>query len=219
MSNPLLSRRALLTLAGLGGFGGFLVWMAVRLGKPRGRPGVNVVNGVLRINNAPAAEGAPVAAGDRLATGPGGSAMVVVGRDAYLLREDTELAFDGEGTTVTGLSLLRGAVLSVFAPKPVAIATPMATIGIRGTGCYVEIVPGGTYVCLCYGRADIQATDGTREDVTTTHHESPRWIRPGAGGPSIQPAPMLNHRDAELILLESLVGRMPPFGDEPMPGY
>jgi hypothetical protein len=31
------------------------------------------------------------------------------------------------------------------------------------------------------------------------------------------PADVINHTDAELILLESLVGRVPPFGGNPTP--
>jgi hypothetical protein len=31
----------------------------------------------------------------------------------------------------------------------------------------------------------------------------------------IEPAPVINHTDEELILLESLVGRVPPFGSTP----
>lgn len=215
----MLSRRALLALAGMGGFGAFLAWMATRLERPRGRPGVNVVNGVLRINGSEAAEGAPVAAHDRLATGPGGQAIVVVGEDAYLLRENTEVALSGEGFTVRGLTVLQGGLLAVFGSKPVRIATPTATIGIRGTGCYVEAAPTETYLCLCYGIAELQAIGGGQETLFTTHHESPRWIRPRSGSGAIEPAPMRNHRDAELILLESLVGRLPPFGEEPMAGY
>jgi len=39
--------------------------------------------------------------------------------------------------------------------------------------------------------------------------------RGDGGPPSIRPAPVRDHTDAELVLLESLVGRVPPFhGDE-----
>jgi hypothetical protein len=48
-------------------------------------------------------------------------------------------------------------MLSVFGPEKLTIDTPLATNGIRGTGVYVEITPYRSYVCLCYGQADLQA--------------------------------------------------------------
>jgi hypothetical protein len=51
---------------------------------------------------------------------------------------------------------------------------------------------------------------GTRR-VQTKHHEEPLLIRDDGGIMRIAPAPFLNHTDDELILLESLCGRVPPF--------
>ena len=49
-----------------------------------------------------------------------------------------------------------------------------------------------------------------RETVRTSHHEQPRYIM-GAGAPQmLMGAPVINHTDAELILLEGRVGRRPP---------
>jgi hypothetical protein len=47
--------------------------------------------------------------------------------------------------------------------------------------------------------------------VKTTHHEQPLLLREDAGILRAEPGPFRNHSDAELILLESLVGREPPF--------
>jgi len=47
------------------------------------------------------------------------------------------------------------------------------------------------------------------ETVTTSHHDQPRFIY--SGEKRIDPAPVINHSDQELILLERLVGRVPPF--------
>ena len=51
------------------------------------------------------------------------------------------------------------------------------------------------------------------EDVKTRHHESPRYIYKSVQGDGrlIAGAPVINHTDEELILLESLVHRKPPF--------
>ena len=113
-----------------------------------------------------------------------------------------------------GLRIVTGAVLSVFQPgKPKMINTPTATIGIRGTGIYVEALPGETYVCTCYGVADLAAVNdpAAYETVRTEHHDQPRFVMAHGAPQMIMKAPVINHTDAELILLESLVGRVPAF--------
>ena len=93
------------------------------------------------------------------------------------------------------------------------IITATAVTGIRGSGVYVESDTERTYLCTCYGIGDLAASADprVRETVRTTHHESPRFIY-GPGAPSlITRAPVFNHTDAELIMLEAMVGRKPPF--------
>jgi len=44
------------------------------------------------------------------------------------------------------------------------------------------------------------------------HHDKPLYILANATpGESIRRAPFINHTDQELMLIESLVGRTPPF--------
>jgi ribosomal 50S subunit-recycling heat shock protein len=47
--------------------------------------------------------------------------------------------------------------------------------------------------------------------VRTRHHDEPRYIYRKGMPRMMEKAPVVNHTDAELILLESLVGRKPPF--------
>ena len=56
-----------------------------------------------------------------------------------------------------------------------------------------------------------------RETVRTTHHEQPRYVMARGAPQMLMRAPVINHSDAELVLLESLVGRKPPF--LALPGY
>jgi len=93
------------------------------------------------------------------------------------------------------------------------VITPTVTIGIRGTAVYVEVEPQRTYVCTCYGEAVLEPVGdaSARETVRTTHHEQPRYIYAKGAPKMVTPAPMLNHADAELEMLEALVGRKPPF--------
>ena len=47
--------------------------------------------------------------------------------------------------------------------------------------------------------------------MKTTHHESPLLLTESDGVVRAEPGPFRNHTDAELIMLEALVGREPPF--------
>jgi hypothetical protein len=52
----------------------------------------------------------------------------------------------------------------------------------------------------------------SRETVSATHHDKPLYIlAKGKTGGAIRLAPFINHTDQELALIESLVGRTPPF--------
>jgi len=183
------------------------------------KSGVSRINGSVLINGKATQVGAQVRPGDVIETGRG-DAVVVVNRDAYMVRAGTKLEFGGSASTASQgtLRVLAGKVLSVFVPgNRVEIVTRTSTIGIRGTGLYVECVPDCTYACTCYGSAQLNPlADPTKaETVTTMYHDAPRYIyasaKMSAKGLLIEPAPVVNHTDAELILLESLVGRKVPF--------
>lgn len=168
------------------------------------------LNGELRINGKLATTDTAIGSNDTLLTGAGSQAIFVVGKDAFILRENSELQLSGNHLLVEGLRLVTGALLSVFGKSRHRIETPTATIGIRGTGLYVEAQPDLTYVCTCYGTTDIGVTanPGKTETIESKHHDAPRYV--SADG-RLYPAPMLNHTDEELMLIETLVGRTTPF--------
>jgi hypothetical protein len=129
---------------------------------------------------------------------------------------------------LAGLRLLTGALLSVSRASPIRVETANASIGIRGTGWYAESQPDQTYFCTCYGTADIGSRDdpSSRQTVAATHHDRPLYVVSDApAGQRVRNAPFINHTDQELMLIETLVGRTPPFvfpRDEykgPRPGY
>jgi hypothetical protein len=180
------------------------------------RPGDMVeVKGEVLLNGKQAAAGAAMKPGDSVVTGRDSSAVFVLGRDAFLMRENSELRTAGSGVLVDSLRITTGKLLSVFGNGRRNITTPTATIGIRGTGIYVEAEAERTYVCTCYGLVDLQANNmrEAKETVNTTHHDAPRYILAQGEMPirMIVPAPVINHSDAELTMLEALVGRTPPF--------
>jgi hypothetical protein len=120
------------------------------------------------------------------------------------------------GLIIDSMRLLSGKLLSVFGrrQKPHTITTSTATIGIRGTGIYLESEADRSYVCTCYGQTRIVASadPDISQDVVSKHHDSPLYVLPSASnGKLIVAAPFINHTDSELALIEELVGRTTPF--------
>lgn len=188
-----------------------LISRALAAGDLPGGTGIARLEGTATVNGRPARVGSPLAMGDRVATGSDSQAVVVLKGDAFLLRSKTIIEVKGRENTLTELIIAGGRVLSVFARKPVTVKASTATIGIRGTGAYFEVEPKSVYFCLCYGEAAIDGPRMPSKVVKTTHHESPLVLREDGGIMSAEPGPFQNHTDDELILLESLVGREPPF--------
>ena len=155
--------------------------------------------------------------GDTIETGENSEIVFTLGKDAHLLRSNTRMTFQNDNDLAGVMRLISGAVLSVFGSGRKSIITPIATIGIRGTGTYFEVSDNDTYLCTCYGETEINANDdpAVNDRVSTKHHEAPRTIRRSAEGVSIQEAKVRNHTDSELIMLEATVGREPPFADDP----
>lgn len=194
---------------------------ALAMGSRPIMPGIHSMRGSVMVNGKPAQEGDPVARGDAVAVGPNSQAIVVIERDAFLLRENTLVEF-GTDIVKQTLRLVSGKILSVFSKGEHRILTSTTTIGLRGTGGYVEDVDlARVYFCLCYGETELQTIGGYRVSYRTTHHESPRYIYRDAGiAKPVVEGPMLNHTDAELIMLEGLVGRYPTFyGSEKNDAY
>lgn len=211
-------RRFFLRASAVAGTGIALAALRSALAQGAQPPGIYRMDGEVRLNGVPARPGMRVAPGDTLETGARGEAVFVVGRDAFLVRAGTRLETSGRRAFIGVLRIVTGKVLSVFGPGGRRVETATATVGIRGTGIYVESEPERTYVCTCYGVADLQPRDAPRlrETVSTSHHEQPRYIYRGSSMPAnrmMEKAPVVNHTDAELTLLESLVGRRPPFLD------
>jgi hypothetical protein len=206
-------RRRWLQLLAAGAMGNLSVWMSNALAKGDKPlpPAIHRLEGTAQVNGRDAKVGTPVALGDRISTGSKSQAVIVLGADAFLLRSDTALELKGSGGVLSELSVAAGKVLSVFEKKPVAIKAQTASIGIRGTGGYLEVIPGEVYFCLCYGEAQIDGPGAAPKQVKTKHHESPLIMYTGGAAMRIESGPFRDHKDQELILLESLVGREPPF--------
>lgn len=174
---------------------------------PAGRS-IYSLQGSLTINGAHATPDSVIRPNDLLKTGPKSQAIFVVGQDAFTLRENSELQLSGDNLLVGGLRLVTGALLSVFGKTPHNIQLATATIGIRGTGVYAETDPDLSYICTCYGITEIASSTGEKTTVESRHHDAAKYVT--AKG-EILPARFINHTDEELMLIETLVGRTPPF--------
>ncbi len=216
----LARREALLKLAATGalGAGGILglVRDALSAGSLPATPGFRRLKGPVGVDNTRASIGLNIKMGQTVMTGEGGEAVYLIGPDAFLQREKTKITFDESGG-VQVMRIITGSVLSVFGKgrekaRNLQISTTTATIGIRGTGCYIEAEEARTYFCLCYGEAEVtpKGDPKQKELIETKHHDHPIYIN-AAGGRMMAPATVINHTDAELILLENSVGRWPPF--------
>ena len=174
-------------------------------------PGVLKVTGNVTINGKIARLGMAVGTGDTLVTGANSEIIYVIGQDAFLQRENSTVSFSGAAADV--MRVLTGKILSVFGKGHKRLETATATIGIRGTGCYIESEAERVYFCLCYGVAELApSADPTHiEHIETKHHDHPVYINDDSSMPMMVDASVINHSDAELELLESLVGRRPPF--------
>lgn len=182
--------------------------------------GIRKVQGEVSVNGAPAQVGSIVFPGDVITTGSASLGVFVVGKDAFLVRENSRLELAGEkagtepGATkfVKTLKVAAGKVLSVFGSTGKRIETLTAIAGTRGTGVYIESDPEVTYLCLCYGAVDLSSATkpDARDSFSTEYHES-RYILPSGGGRIFLKAPKINHTDEELVMLEALVGRKVPF--------
>ena len=212
--NGAAARRAALrrlAMAGAIGSGGMTGLLRAALAANM-QTGMRSIRGSVAIDGRPATQGQEIRPGQKVVTGPGSEAIYVIGQDAFLQHENSAFGIEKEAS-VAVLRYITGKVLSVFGKGRKRLDTPTAMIGIRGTGCFIDAGEDSIYFCLCYGSAVVEpkGNPAARRRLQTTHHESPLYVSSGKNGPAFRPAGMVDHTDAELIMLEALTGRLPPF--------
>lgn len=183
---------------------------------PAGRS-IHALTGDVRVNGVPASVLTLISPGDIIETFDRSFVIFVVQKDAFILRSNSIMTLPGRtaipGIISTAFTLERGKALSVLASRRTNISTPSAVIGVRGTGVYVEAEPDLSYVCVCYGTSDVTTRDnpGITETIVSDHHTARYILADKSASQRIIPAPFKNHDDQELLLIETLVGRTPPF--------
>lgn len=187
-------------------------WMAAGgISAAYAQQGRNVVEmrGDVRRNGQALAAGEGIAPGDRIETGPGSTVVFTVGKDAFMVRQNTRISLEGDTpTAVKVLRVLTGAVASVWGRgSERQVVMPTATAGIRGTGVYAEVLPEQdfrSYFCNCYGTVDIAA--GGESVVSQSSYHQAFWAEVAPrNGRMLTPAGAINHTDEELEFLARLV--------------
>jgi hypothetical protein len=175
---------------------------------------VRELSGTVLVNGRDATPATLIRAGDTVYTTRGASLWFTLGGDAYFLRAQTELRLEparvGE-SALNALRLLTGALGATFARGVRrSVITPTATIGIRGTGVYIEAGRDETYACTCFGSTELMSSDERmmeRVPVTTVNHLARRIPRQG----NHVEAPFERHTNEEMARLERYAGRPDPF--------
>jgi hypothetical protein len=225
-------RKWLIQALALGVFGGAAAQAQAQIfsifgSKPTKLPStqsIYSIAGDVTVNNQTASLSTPIKPGDLLQTGKNSEVIFVVNTHAMILRGNSHLVIEPTeqqsadtsvgSLLIGGLRMLTGKLLSVSRNSPMKVTTSTATIGIRGTGFYVEADPELSYFCTCYGSTDVQANADpeSRESIVASHHDRPLYIvKDGGNGKNIRNASFQNHTDQELALIETLVGRKTPF--------
>lgn len=174
---------------------------------------IHTLQGEVFINRRRATLASRIHAGDHIVVAHDGQLIFTLGGDAYLLHGGTALKLErAKEGLITGLRLLTGAVLAVFAKRrhKTTLRTQVATIGIRGTAVFLNSTPNKLYTCTCYGHTDIHVGHHS-DEVIATHHNAHEVSADNTGVMSMRATQVLDHSDDELRMLEALVGRTPPF--------
>ncbi|MDP3088208.1 MAG: hypothetical protein Q8M99_08525 [Methylotenera sp.] len=155
-----------------------------------------------------------IKSGNLISVAYGGRLLFSMGEDTYLLQEGSSLQVEShDNVIVSGLRLLTGGLLAVFGTRQYStkIHTRVATIGIRGTGVYLNSQPEKLYFCTCYGNTDLNLGHHHTEQIQSTHHSAFEISGHSEKTMSMKATQVLGHTDEELRLLEQYSGRKPPF--------
>ena len=171
---------------------------------------VHELAGRVLLNGRPMERNSAIQPGQTIVTGSDGHIWFTLAGDAFFLRPGSELRLSPSlrDNLVETLRLVTGALGATFrrgAQRSVVAQT--VTIGIRGTGIYVETTDEATYACTCFGAVDLEVA-GDSATVRADHHAA-RWVR--RADRRVVEAPMHNHTDEEISRLERLAGRPYPF--------
>ncbi|MDD4965101.1 MAG: hypothetical protein PHI11_14410 [Gallionella sp.] len=213
-------RRLLIEMLTVGAFATVLPVRSAWAELPKRLYSGNLISeGTVRVNGELATATTRITARDTITTGDNYAIFVLSG-NAVLLRANSSVTLTPENNNlevIGGMRLDTGGLLSVSRLQQKRIETPSAIIDASGTGFYLESDADKTYCCICYGSIKVRsrATPKAKpvEVVDSKHHDRPLYVYkdPKDGVGYIEDAPFIRHSDAELKIIEKLVGRVPEF--------
>ena len=173
---------------------------------------IHELSGSVHINKRRATAAADIEPGDIVSTASNGRIAFSVGGDAFQVSGYTSIRVGDSGSGLLNvLQLFAGRLLSVFEPgRRRSIVTGTATMGIRGTACYLDVRPASTYFCTCYGKTEV-ISRGKVNGFEATHHNPWQFDFSGGRMAGMQATGMRDHDDEQLRQLEAYVGRVPLF--------
>ncbi len=178
---------------------------------------VRELQGSVSVNGKPATAASRVRTGDLIETGPDSKLVFVLGQDVFLLRERSSLKLENPTSSgkvaIASLRLETGALLAVFGKgsRMIETGTATAAAGVRRTGVYLEASAEQTYFCTCYGTVELRARVGRQRKLVVSAYHTPNIIYAQLVAGQMLPAAVVkDHTDAELIMLDALVGRTSP---------
>ena len=116
-----------------------------------------------------------------------------------------------QNALISALRLLTGKLLSVFeSGRDRSIITANATVGIRGTACFLNAEPRSLYYCNCYGETELRMA-GETKSFSASHHDAHQLDFDDGKYMGMAAMQVLDHTDEELRELEAMVGRVPAF--------
>lgn len=140
-----------------------------------------------------------------------------IGKDAFMLRPNSQIELFHDGLFTKALTLVAGGVMGVFGGGEKIITTKTFTAGIRGTGLYLqEYANDAVYSCLCYGKGDYYnaKTNEVLLSLESTYHDKPvQIVQSKSGKIEYEISKLNNHNDDELHYLEKMCDRVVPFKD------
>ena len=175
---------------------------------------IRELDGDVFINKNIANKASKIKSGDMLSVAHDGRLIFSMGEDSYLLQGGSSLAIEShDSVIISGLRLLTGGLLAVFGTRKntTKIYTRTATIGIRGTGVYLNSQPEKLYFCTCYGNTDLHLGRNHTEHIQSTHHNAFEISGNSEKTMNMKATQVLGHTDEELRLLEQYSGRKPDF--------
>ncbi len=158
--------------------------------------------GRVLINGQLASSSTPIKSGDSIETGDKSELIFKLHKDAYKIKANTQVKIHSASADGSGLlEVIGGAMLAVFGKSNKRIKTPIATMGIRGTGVYIQVDEQESYFCTCFGETELEA-GGKSQRVKANHHKA-KTVKKNK---QMVDAKMIGHDDWELEELADIAG-------------